>query len=558
MKRGGSEKEKMKSDRRNFWETLLFAGIFATQVFLTVGCASGTTLPEEEWNQIFGGADLDTAHSVQQTSDDGYIIAGYTRSFGAGDEDVYLIKTDENGNMEWNKTFGGLDCEWGLSVQQTTDEGYIITGSTESFATGIDDYDVYLIKTDKNGNEEWSKTFGGIKWDWGRSVQQTSDEGYIIAGLTKLAGSDDVYLIKTDKNGTTEWSKTLGGIKSEQGYSVQQTTDGGYIITGNTNSFGAGLTDVYLVKTDENGNMEWSKTFGGTDWDYGYSVQQTTDGGYIIAGETWSFGTGDRRIDVYLIKTDENGTEEWSKIFGGSDSDFGNSVQQTADGGYIIVGRTWSFGAGRLDVYLIKIDKNGTEEWNKTFGGSDSDIGRSVQQTDDGGYIIAGDTYSFGAGSADVWLIKVKGEEPTISIFDTEPSENPYPSIMGTHNGTITPLHSINVSTLYTYPCVGTGGHTESIKLYDENDTLIANGSWNGYIGDYHNITIHNLTGETPYVTLLKNHEYRYVIKTGSYPQILHEPSKDVTGGTITCTNFTDANGRVYYDWLPAIKLWSW
>ncbi len=144
---------------------------------------------------------------------------------------------------------------------------------------------------------------------------------------------------------------------------------------------------------------------------------------------------------------------------------------------------------------------------------------------------------------------------PTENIFDTEQSENPYPSIMGTHNGTITPSSNITVSTLYTYACVGTGGHTESIKLYNENDTLIANGSWNGYIGDYHNITIHNLTGEAPYVTLLKNHEYRYVIKTGSYPQIIHAKSKDVTGGTITCDQFIDANGKTYTDWIPAIRL---
>ena len=147
------------------------------------------------------------------------------------------------------------------------------------------------------------------------------------------------------------------------------------------------------------------------------------------------------------------------------------------------------------------------------------------------------------------WLISV--------VFDTGQPENPYPSIMGTHKGTITPLYNITVSKLYTYPCAGTGGHTESIKLYDENDTLIANGSWNGYTGDYHNITIHNLTGEAPYVTLLKNHEYRYVIKTGSYPQIIHEPSKDVTGGTITCDQFIDANGKTYTGWIPAIRLWA-
>ena len=148
------------------------------------------------------------------------------------------------------------------------------------------------------------------------------------------------------------------------------------------------------------------------------------------------------------------------------------------------------------------------------------------------------------------WLPLVK---PALSIFDT--GKGTYPSIMGTHEGTIEPSDNISINKLYTYPCPGTGGHTESIELYD-NDTLIANGTWNGYQGDWHNITIHNLTGGAPYVTLLKDHEYRYTIKTGSYPQIIHESSKDVTGGTITCTDFEDANGKTYTDWIPAIKLY--
>jgi hypothetical protein len=321
----------MESKRRKFGMILAFAVLFTTLVFVSVGCASKTP-PEEAWNRTFGGIHGGCGYSVQQTTDGGYIVTGNTYSFGAVVDDVYLVKTDENGTEEWNTTFGGLDSEWGRSVQQTTDGGYIITGRTRSFATGgINDYDVYLIKTDKNGTLEWSKTFGGTKWDFGNSVQQTTDGGYIIAGLTKLAGSDDVYLIKTDEKGTRMWSKTLGGLKSEQGFSVQQTIDGGYIVTGYTISFGAGLTDVYLVKTDENGIIEWNKAFGGTDWDYGYSIQQTTDGGYIVTGDTYSFGAGSD--DVYLVKTDENGIMEWNKTFGGLDSDWGRSVQQTTDGG---------------------------------------------------------------------------------------------------------------------------------------------------------------------------------------------------------------------------------
>jgi len=515
---------------------------------------STKAVPEEEWNRTFGGTSNDYGNSVKQTQDGGYIIAGHTGSFGADGPDVYLVKIDKNGTEEWSKTFGGSNWDLGLAVQQTSDGGYIITGATKSFGVWWY-FDIYLIKTDEYGNLTWSKTFGGWDWDEGRSVQQTSDGGYIITGVTESFGDYfDVFLLKTYENGSLEWIKTFktfGGSSATGGESVQQTSDGGYIVVGTGSALGV-VEEIYLIKTDEYGIEEWNKTFGGSDYDCASSVQQTADRGYIITGYTASFGNGTE--DVYLIKTDEYGTEEWNKTFGGTDADRGKSVQQTADRGYIITGYTASFGNGtKDDVYLIKTDEYGTEEWNKTFGGTDVDEGWSVQQTVDGGYIIAGNTCSFGAGARDVWLIKVKGE-PAEPIFDTEPSENPYPSIMGTHKGTIEPSVNITVNKMYTYPCAGTGGHTESIKI-SENGELIANGSWNGYVDDWHNITLHNLTDDSSYVTLFKEHTYNYTIITGSYPQIIHEPSKEVTGGTITCTLFTDANGKTYTDWIPAIRL---
>jgi len=386
-----------------------FALGFWSEVFAeSFGCPrrypSHNPMSATYFAKTYGGTGWDEVSSVQQTSDGGYIVAGYTTSFGAGSLDLFLIKTDANGNVIWAKTYGGTDYDIASSVQQTSDGGYIVAGYTTSFGAG--NSDVFLIKTDADGNIIWAKTYGGTSSDYAFSVQQTSDGGYIVAGTTWSfgAGAEDLFLIKTDANGNVVWAKTYGGTLWDQAYSVQQTSDGGYIVAGYTKSFGAGWSDIFLIKTDADGNIIWAKTYGGTGDDWASSVQQTYDGGYIVAGTTRSFGADSS--NVFLIKTDANGNIIWAKTYGGTDYDKALSVQQTSDGGYIVAGWTTSFGAGYADLFLLKMDANGNIMWAKTYGGTSSDYALSVQQTSDGGYIVAGYTYSFGAGYWDIFLIK--------------------------------------------------------------------------------------------------------------------------------------------------------
>jgi hypothetical protein len=373
------------------------------------------------WTRTYGGDNMDWFFEVQQTSDGGYVAVGYTDSFGAGRSDVYLVKTDANGDTLWTRTYGWIYDEWGTSVRQTTDGGYIVAGMTGEFI----DYDFYLVKTDANGDTLWIRTYGGSGGEEAYSVQQTTDGGYIVAGLTDSFGAGDIdfYLVKTDANGDTLWTRAYGGGDWDIAWSVQQTSDGGYVIAGVTESFSGGDDrDVYLVKTDSSGDTLWTRVYGGVSLDVGESVQQTTDGGYMITGHTYTPETDE---DFWLLKTDADGDTLWTRTYGGIGGENGFCGQQTTDGGYIMTGYTNSFGAGGDDVYLVKTDANGDTLWTRTYGGSSYDGGSFLQQTTDGGYIVSGYTMTFGPGFMACYLVKVAGEAPqpdvSIEILPDDP-----------------------------------------------------------------------------------------------------------------------------------------
>jgi len=307
--------------------------------------------PAIAWTRFYEKGENSRGYSVQQTTDGGYVVAGSTY---LGATDVYLIKTDSLGDTLWTGTYGGSE---GRSVQQTTDGGYIVAGLAWSDSTGED---VYLIKTDSLGDTLWTRTYGDSTDDWGYSVQQTTDGGYIVAGciISLNAGYAYVYLIKTDSLGDTLWTRTYGDTSSNGANSVQQTSDGGYIVAGFTDSRGAGSLDFYLIKTDSLGDTLWTRTYGGTYVDLGYSVRQTTDGGYIVTGYT-AIGGWNRK--VYLIKTNSLGDTLWTRTYGTlGREDYGYSVQQTTDGGYIVAGWTKGNGIDNSLVCLIKVNFDGS------------------------------------------------------------------------------------------------------------------------------------------------------------------------------------------------------
>jgi predicted secreted protein len=371
----------------------------------------GAEPPVTEWIKAYGGANSEVARSVIQTSDGGYLLTGETASFGAGGKDFWLVKTDASGNMEWNNTYGGASNDMAFSVVEAGD-GYTLTGRTNSFGVGIADF--WLVKVDSSGNHEWNKTYGGSGADAARCVINTGDGGYVLAGFTQSfgAGGQDFWLVKVDSSGNHEWNKTYGGSGADAARCVINTGDGGYILTGETNSFGSGDTDFWLVKVDSSGNHEWNKTYGGSGAENAFSVVKTGDGGYALAGRTGSFGEG--RLDFWLVKVDSSGGHEWNKTYGGAGNDPAHSMVEanlvkTGDGGYVLAGFTQSFGAGGQDGWLIKTDAAGNMEWNNTYGGVEDDVLNSVVTSSDGGYVLAGFTQSFGAGGQDFWLVKIAG-----------------------------------------------------------------------------------------------------------------------------------------------------
>jgi len=369
-------------------------------------CHEETSEQIHSWTTSYGGPDEEQLWSMEHTSDGGHAVIGWSKSFAGNGCAIWVLKLRANGTIQWQKTYG----EWwelGESIKQTTDGGYALAGYTWSFGAGESDY--WVLRLNGDGSVQWQKTYGGKAEDQATSLQCTSDGGYIVAGETESygAGDWDIWIVKLSASGTVQWQKTYGGQGTDTSSAepIQQTSDGGYVVTGQTNSFGSGQGDFWVLKLDADGAVQWEKTYGGEEDEYARSIRQTSDGGYVVTGYARSFGAGN--WDVWVLKLDGDGVIQWQNAYGGTEWEFAYSIEHTSDGGYVFGGETKSYGAGSDDVWVVKLRANGDIQWERTFGGLESDFGCAIREAADGGYVVGAATESFGLGEDDFWVLKL-------------------------------------------------------------------------------------------------------------------------------------------------------
>ncbi len=382
---------------------------------------------DNSWSKTYGGPYGDKAYVVIKTQDGGYAMGGTTNSFGSGIVNAWLVKTDADGNVQWNQTYSGLGQAFADGLIQTRDGGFALTGYTYSLDGGL--Y-VWLAKTNSEGTLIWNQTYPDVGTSIAYGLVQANDNGFAIVGSSNSLGSGQTegWILKTNSNGTQEWYKTYGGAGADALYSIVQLSDGGWAVSGETDSFGNGLSNIWLIKTDSFGEPRWNQTYGGSVNYVSNALIKTSDGGYALVG-TSKESAGD---DFLLIKTDSSGVKQWNQTYDEQNTDDALTGIQTNDGGYALVGVTNASNPVYAKAWLVKTNSEGIEEWTQTYGGSAQNVLGSMAQTSDNGFILAGYTNSTGFGQEDFWLVRTDANgvvptpiptvTPTLTPLTTSPA----------------------------------------------------------------------------------------------------------------------------------------
>jgi Secretion system C-terminal sorting domain len=503
--------------------TLLFFGVSVSFVAAQV--------PSVQWQKALGGCQSDEAFSVQQTTDGGFILFGTSNSTDSslsqvtgnhGSFDYWVVKTNDTGAIQWEKSFGGSLDETGYFIRQTQDGGYIAIGGAESsdgnVTCSIPEWDYWVLKLDDTGGTTWTTCLGGSSYNVGWCVQQTQDLGYIVvgnsysadSGITDHHGSTsfaDYWVVKLSSSGNVMWKKSFGGSNNDQGKFIQSTSDGGFIVVGSSKSNDGQVsgnhllnptttsTDIWVVKIDDTGAVQWQKSLGGSGEDFGKGVIQTTDGGYAIIGSSNSLDTALSQVtgnhggyDYWVVKLDDTGAILWQKSLGGSGDETGNYIQQTFDSGYIVSGHTNSTDGqvtgnhGDYDHWIVKLSKTGAMQWEKCLGGSTTDHGNAVLQTPDSGFVAAGSALSNDSevsgnhGDYDFWVVKLSACRLDSAIItatgSTMHTVMPYMHYQWFFNGTL-----ISGATNPTYTATVNG--TYEVNVSDSNECVASSHAYN-------------------------------------------------------------------------------
>ncbi|MEO6670895.1 MAG: MopE-related protein [Ferruginibacter sp.] len=419
-------------------------------------CAEGGFV----WQKLLGGSNSEINSDMKQTSDGGYILAGSTASgngdinFNHGNADAWIVKLNNTGSIQWQKTYGGTGAESAISIQQTTDGGFIFAGYSNSNDGDLNSNhgqnDGWVVKINNTGQIEWQKLLGGSSNDMIQHVEQTADGGYICAGYSHSNngdvsgnhGSEDFWVIKLNSAGQIQWQKSYGGTSSEVASSIRQTSEGGYIVSGSSFSNNGdvsgnhGSEDFWVIKLNSAGQIQWQKSLGGTAADHASSIQETADGGYVVGGRTSSNNgnvTGNHgSTDYWILKLNNAGQVQWQKTLGGTSYDAAIDIEVTSDAGYIVTGRSNSTNGdvtsnnGQYDCWVVKLDNSGIMQWQKSLGGILDDNSYSIHQTQNGGFIVAGYSYSNNGdftsnhGNGDFWIVNLSGITPVAFFRDND------------------------------------------------------------------------------------------------------------------------------------------
>lgn len=430
---------------------LFFEGVF-------MGVSAEIEL-ETIYNNTYGGIGSDVASFAVETSDNGFLIIGNTMSYGAGDWDIWILKVDQDGAPLWNKTYGTNASERSHYIIQTDDGNYLIAARTNVRRGG--DFDLLLLKVDPEGDLIWNRTMGGTGDEWMWEIKQTSDHGYALVGRTNSygAGSNDYWLLKVDENGGTLLNKTFGGIEDERARSLLITEDGGYLVLGWSGTYSHGMLDFWLVKTDQNGVIQWNNSYGGLENERGVSIEPIDDG-YVLAGSTNSFSEGGS--DGYFLEIDEEGKMIWNRTYGGAGLESIHFILQSQSG-YALVGLTDSFGAGDRDIYIILTDRVGNPLLEKTYGGPGFDgLGFGIK-TKNGDLLVGGSTAT-NSSADDFLVLRLRGVQP---LPEPEPANIIYKSLTTDASNILT---GETVTITLTLENEGEVEGSEQVNLYINNE----------------------------------------------------------------------------------------